>query len=82
MYNFLYPRGESNPNLKNRNLQFYPLNYGGKKGEAAEGLPLCLAIRSAYSMKPTIWPFTTWSPWWALTETILPLASAGTSSLP
>ena len=27
-----YPRGESNPNLKNRNLQFYPLNYGGSFG--------------------------------------------------
>lgn len=29
---FEYPRGESNPNLKNRNLQFYPLNYGGSFG--------------------------------------------------
>ena len=25
----LYPRRESNPNLKNRNLPFYPLNYEG-----------------------------------------------------
>lgn len=24
-----YPRRESNPNLKNRNLPFYPLNYEG-----------------------------------------------------
>lgn len=29
---FEYSRGESNPNLKNRNLQFYPLNYGGSLG--------------------------------------------------
>ena len=25
-----YPRAESNRNLQNRNLKFYPLNYGGK----------------------------------------------------
>ena len=25
----MYPRGESNPNRQNRNLKFYPLNYGG-----------------------------------------------------
>lgn len=24
----LYPRGESNPNRRNRNPKFYPLNYG------------------------------------------------------
>lgn len=24
----MYARGESNPNLRNRNPQFYPLNYG------------------------------------------------------
>ena len=29
---FEYSRGESNPNLKNRNLQFYPLNYGSGLG--------------------------------------------------
>ncbi len=23
-----YPRGESNPNRRNRNPKFYPLNYG------------------------------------------------------
>ena len=26
-----YPRAESNRNRKNRNLEFYPLNYGGKR---------------------------------------------------
>ena len=26
----MYPRGESNPNRQNRNLKFYPLNYGGE----------------------------------------------------
>ncbi len=25
----VYLRGESNPNQENRNLSFYPLNYGG-----------------------------------------------------
>ena len=25
-----YPRAESNRNRQNRNLKFYPLNYGGK----------------------------------------------------
>lgn len=25
----LYPRAESNRNRQNRNLKFYPLNYGG-----------------------------------------------------
>ena len=25
-----YPRAESNRNRQNRNLEFYPLNYGGK----------------------------------------------------
>ena len=28
---FFYLRGESNPNQENRNLSFYPLNYGGEK---------------------------------------------------
>ena len=27
---FSYPRAESNRNRQNRNLKFYPLNYGGK----------------------------------------------------
>ena len=27
---FLYPRAESNRNRQNRNLKFYPLNYGGR----------------------------------------------------
>ena len=27
---FLYPRRESNPYQQNRNLSFYPLNYGGR----------------------------------------------------
>ena len=30
----LYPRAESNRNRQNRNLKFYPLNYGGLKGRA------------------------------------------------
>ena len=25
----MYPRAESNRNRQNRNLKFYPLNYGG-----------------------------------------------------
>ncbi len=25
---------DSNPNLQNRNLKFYPLNYGAKKSDA------------------------------------------------
>ena len=28
---YLYPRAESNRNRQNRNLKFYPLNYGGKR---------------------------------------------------
>ena len=31
LFQYLYPRGESNPNRQNRNLKFYPLNYGGEK---------------------------------------------------
>lgn len=27
----LYPRAESNRNRQNRNLKFYPLNYGGNE---------------------------------------------------
>ena len=27
---FSYPRAESNRNRQNRNLKFYPLNYGGR----------------------------------------------------
>ena len=27
----MYPRAESNRNRQNRNLKFYPLNYGGKR---------------------------------------------------
>ena len=27
---YLYPRAESNRNRQNRNLKFYPLNYGGE----------------------------------------------------
>lgn len=27
----LYPRAESNRNRQNRNLKFYPLNYGGNR---------------------------------------------------
>ena len=28
---FSYPRAESNRNRQNRNLKFYPLNYGGRE---------------------------------------------------
>ncbi len=33
---FLYPRGESNPNRRNRNPIFYPLNYGDMYGARTE----------------------------------------------
>lgn len=33
---FLYPRAESNRNRQNRNLKFYPLNYGGFKNFGCE----------------------------------------------
>ena len=32
----LYPRAESNRNRQNRNLKFYPLNYGGFKNFGCE----------------------------------------------
>lgn len=31
MLYFMYPCAESNRNRQNRNLKFYPLNYGGGK---------------------------------------------------
>ena len=34
----MYPRGESNPNRRNRNPKFYPLNYG----DIDKGLNPCL----------------------------------------